>query len=258
MGYTYGYIREATQAHIDLDEAETAAMNLASRYHIYANEAMQAICAVKPKYIYFKATIVQKYQPIIRLGNENFRKATQEELEWEVIGAPKPDFADEVSMKIWYEGQNVFLVNSSVKMPEDFIAFANKQAWAILHYRHNPERFINNSGNFWGATAMERKVPATPKMFSYIGGNNLSFLQEGEFEIPYVATWYRFKSGMSDHAELDMPIDILLTIPLYIASQCLQIDHTQRAMAKRAEFETALARCSTTDFMETPIIPMSY
>ena len=82
----------------------------------------------------------------------------------------------------------------------------------------------------------------------YGGRNTLTFFQEGQYLIPYKGVWFRFKSGISDDDEIDMPIDILLTIPLYIAALCLQIDHAQRAMAKRAEFETALARCSNTDF----------
>ena len=46
-----------------------------------------------------------------------------------------------------------------------------------------------------------------------------------------------------------MPADIVLCIPLYIASICLQIDNAQRAAIKRNEFELALSRCTSTDFM---------
>ena len=70
--------------------------------------------------------------------------------------------------------------------------------------------------------------------------------------------WFRFDSGISDDAEIDMPADIFLTIPLYIAACCLQIDNPQRANIKRNEFETALARCTATDFMELNEIKSSW
>lgn len=249
MSYTFGYIREATQAHIDLDEQETQAMNLQERYHIFANEAMQAICAIKPKYDYFKARAVHEYWPLINLGNNEFRKATMEEIMWQAHNSSEPDFADEIDTKQWYEGQNIYLLQNPVKMPEDFIAFADKQAWAfILGSKFSSENFVTNRPS---ARMSNTKEPATKDMYTYSGRNTLTFLQEGEYWIPYKGIWHRFKSGIDDHEEIDMPIDILLTIPLYVASICLQLDHAQRAMSKRAEFETALARVTTTDFLDT-------
>lgn len=253
MSYTFGYIREATQAHIDLDEQETQAMNLQERYHIFANEAMQAICAIKPKYDYFKAKAVREYWPLINLGNNEFRKATIEEVNWQAHNVSEPNFADEVDTKKWYEGQNTYLLQNSVKMPEDFIAFADKQAWAFIIYnRFNSEQFVRNQHQQVLTKSIEtNRIPATKDMYTYTGSNTLTFLQEGEYWIPYKGIWHRFKSGIDDHEEIDMPIDILLTIPLYVASICLQLDHAQRAMSKRAEFETALARVTTTDFLDT-------
>ena len=83
MSFTYGYLREATMAHIDLDEAEVQAINLLERFHIVANEAMQAICASKPLYKYFEADVVKKYAPLVRDG-AIIRVATKEEIEWDV------------------------------------------------------------------------------------------------------------------------------------------------------------------------------
>ena len=53
----------------------------------------------------------------------------------------------------------------------------------------------------------------------------------------------------ASYESIDMPSDILLTIPLYIASVCLQIDNIQKAQLLRQEFEIALARCTSGDFM---------
>ena len=63
--FTYGYIREATMAHLDIDETEAEDMKLLSRFHIFANEAMQAICASKPMYQYIDVTVVEKFDPIV-------------------------------------------------------------------------------------------------------------------------------------------------------------------------------------------------
>ena len=253
---TYGYIREATQAHLDLDESEIQAMNLQARYHIFANEAMQAICAVKPKYEYFKVKIVEEYLPIINLGDNVFRAATEEELEWVARGLSEPNFADATDMTKWYEAQHTYLMGAQVGMPEDFIAFANKQAWAfVINTTFNSEVFVNSE---LVPNQTPTRIPATKNMFMYTGSNSLTFLQEGEFWVPYKGIWYRFLSSTADTTVINVPVDVLSTIPMYIASQCLQMDHARKASAKRAEFELALARVSSSDFLISKYITPSF
>ena len=91
-----------------------------------------------------------------------------------------------------------------------------------------------------------------------MGKNQLKFYGTGEYLIPVKEFWFVFKSNMADNEEIDMPVDILLTIPLYIASICLQIDDMQRAQIKRTEFELALSRCTNTDFMDLNSIKQSW
>jgi len=256
--FSYGYIREAVQAHIDLDEQEIKAMKLESRYPIFANEAMQAICAVKPKYDYFKVKITETYELIINLGNNLFRAATEDELNWETLGSPEPNFADEVDTIKWYEAQNICLLNSQIRMPDDFLAFANKQAWAfVISTNQDSEAFVTGTGQE-DATTTLTQVKATKDMFMYAGSNTLIFYIEGEFWIPYKGVWFEFKTGMKDEDLLDIPNDIVLTIPLYIAAQCLKLDHAQQANAKRAEFELSLSRVSNTDFLTVKRITPSF
>lgn len=209
---TYGYIREAVQAHLDLDEQEIQAMNLHARYHIFANEAMMAICAVKPKY------------------------------EYHIVNVTKE------------------LLNTKIKMPEDFIAFADKQAWAfVVSNAFDTERFIQGDRDLVPQEySGVQKVKADKTMFAYTGSNTLTFFKEGTYWIPYKGTWFRFVSGIGDDQSIDMPIDILLTIPLYVASICLRVDHPQSSAAKRAEFELALARVTNTDFMSVNQITPTY
>jgi hypothetical protein len=252
---TYGYIVEAIQAHLDLDEQETLSMNLPTRYHVFANEAMHAICAVKPKYEYFKTNIVEEYLPIISLGDNVFRAATEDEINWEIRGLTEPNFADQTDTIKWYESQNIYILGNKIKMPSDFIAFANKQAWAFVVYTNNSENFVNGTAL---VDSTPTRVAATNAMFMYTGSNTLTFLQEGEYWIPYKGTWFRFVSNASNDTEIDMPVDILSLIPVYVASQCLQIDHAQKANAKRAEFELALSRISNTDFLDNQLITPSF
>lgn len=56
--YTWGYIKNATLAKLDLEEAEANAMNMLSRFIYYANEAIvQISSAVKPKHTFFEITV---------------------------------------------------------------------------------------------------------------------------------------------------------------------------------------------------------
>ena len=61
--------------------------------------------------------------------------------------------------------------------------------------------------------------------------------------------WFNFNNINDDNTEIDMPADIILTIPLYVASIYLQIDNTQKSQLMRQDFELALARCVPTDRM---------
>ena len=48
--YTWGYLKDAILAKLDLDETEASVQNLINRFPIYANEAMTQICStIKPK-----------------------------------------------------------------------------------------------------------------------------------------------------------------------------------------------------------------
>jgi len=254
---TYGYIREAVQAHIDLDEQEIQAMNLHNRYYIFANEAMQAICAVKPKYDYFKVKVVKSFVPLVKLDHDNYRQATDVEINWKLYGIDEPDFVPYIETEKWYKSQNIVLTYTGVRMPEDFIAFVDKQAWAFaISSRFESEKFI---GGHDSPTSKEpTKIPATKAMFAYSGINTVTFYKEGEYWIPYKGIWFQFKSGADDNELIDMPIDVLLTIPLYVAAQCLQVDHIQKANAKRTEFELALSRVSSSDFLEVKRITPTF
>ena len=262
--FTYGYIREATMAHLDLDETEAQAMDILKRFPIYANEAMQAICASKPKYEYVDVMIVKKFAPLV-LDGANFILATKEQIEQleEWLKLPEeerppedtlPIFANYTQLQDYWHERHVYEVGEKVGMETGFIAFANKQCYKYVENKvpYPPEDIL-----FEYAELPPRRVPKIIRVpaevdndFSYIGKAQLKFYKEGRYMIPARFMWYIFESGISDDQELDIPSDILSCIPLYIAAVCLQIDNPARAQIKRSEFEMALARCTATDFME--------
>lgn len=239
--FTYGYIREAIMAHLDLDESEAQAMDILKRFPIYANEAMQAICAAKPKYEYVDVTIVKEFAPLV-LDGANFILATDEQIaaltEWQLLPEDErplddtlPIFANDIQLKEYWHEQNIYKVNEKISMETDFITFANKKA-------------IKRMNDYQEITAK------LDDDFSYIGKSQLKFYKEGHYLIPAKFMWYIFESGISDDQSIDIPADILTCIPIYIASICLQIDNPTRAQIKRSEFEMALARCTSTDYLE--------
>ena len=266
--FTYGYIREATMAHLDLDETEAQAMDILRRFPIYANEAMQAICSSKPKYEYVDVKIVKKFAPLV-LDGANFILASEEQIkqleDW--LKTPEderpdestlPTFANHEQLKDYWHEQNVYEVCEKISMETGFIAFANKQCWKYVekHIKRVPEDKPIEFGFDWQDNSCEDMWKVTRERaivdddFAYIGRAQLKFYKEGQYLIPAKFMWYVFESGISDDQELDIPSDILTCIPLYIAAICLQIDNPSRAQIKRSEFEMALARCTSTDFME--------
>jgi hypothetical protein len=258
--FTYGYIREAVMAHLDIDEIEAQDNNLLSRFHIFANEAMQAICASKPMYQYIDVTVVEKFDPIVTDGSF-FRNATVDEInrDVETQGELGVTFLDQVQLQEYYHALGIYEIRETLTMKDTFIAFANKQCYKLEEIKPSPE-------DLFKAEAFNKKVNATHRKidakidddFSYIGKNKIKFYKPGKYLIPAKYMWYRFDSGIADDTELDMPSDILLTIPLYIASICLQSSNVQKAQLLRNEFELALSRCTASDMMALNKVPSSW
>ena len=293
--YTYGYLREAVMAHCDLEEDELQAMNVLKRLHIYANEAVQAICACKPNYKYFKAKVVDKYNMLLkRLIDNEYIEIT----EMDILGTfetfedaleqyqPKREYVDkyiivndefwtvnkindsfnwirlssvdEITQREYYIKKSIYLVGEEIKMPDGFIAFTNKQTFIVKRpERFSYEDFVN--GRDWTTNEAERWEPVNyNKDIMFVGQNSVKCLKEGEFMIPYKCVWFIFNSAQPDTTEIDIPIDVFNCLPLYIASEVLQIDYAQKAQIKRSEFEMALSRIIVTNNMPVNRIMPSF
>lgn len=244
MPYTYGYLREATLAHLDIDEQEAQSQNLLRRFHIFANEAMQAVCSSKPMYQYIDITVVDEFAPLVMQDGAFLVPATEEQINWDIetLGTPDFKFANDEITGDYYHERNIYKKGETLTMRDNFLSFANKKMIKIVKEK-NP------------ITCKEQMVTQDIEVdhdLSFIGKNAVKFYKPGEYLIPARFTWFRFQSDTQDEDEIDMPTDIFLTIPLYIASICYQIDNMKKAQVIRQEFETALARCVATDFMNVP------
>lgn len=263
--FTYGYIREATMAHLDIDETEAQAMGILKRFPFYANEAMQAICSSKPKYEYVDVNIVRKLAPLV-LDGASFVLATPEQIKQreDYYKLPEderppidtlPIFANDEQVKAYWHERNIYEICEKVSMEAGFIAFADKQAYKYVHKKRRriPEdcgvEFGDWSDNEFESIQIVREEAKVDDDYSYISKAQLKFYKPGHYLIPAKFMWYVFDSSIGDEQELDMPSDILTCIPLYIAALCLEIDNPSKAQVKRSQFEMALARCTSSDFL---------
>lgn len=264
--YTYGYLREATMAHIDLEEQEAQDMNLLKKFPIWANEAMQAICGTKPNFKYFEPKIVKEYEPVVEIykedGSIEHRFATDDDKYFfnskNDTGFKLPEgvvdikqCVDLLEIEKYNNSQNVYLINKPVLLPEDYIAFAYKQAFRKETRYNKLEDYITSIYDWQDNMCNEYWGPIGKNDYIIPAARTLIFNKIGEYRIPYKAVWYRFTSAMSDYDEIDMPVDIFNCIPLYIASEALQIDYAQKAQIKRSEFEMALARVTIDNHLPT-------
>lgn len=163
-----------------------------------------------------------------------------------------PFYANEVitqvcsSIKPKYTFENFVIdkTNVGVKqtMPDDFVSFGDDVCYMLEEVReHNGEtRLI--------------KVPIHDDDYEYLGYNQVVFKHPGNYFISYNARWYTFDKSLSDDELIDVPDDILDSIPSYIASQCYKIDDEYKASVFRNEYEIMLSRMDNSNFRNTKTI----
>jgi len=236
--FTYGYLKEAVRAHLDLEEDELETLNINQRFHIFANEAIQQICYTKPKYQYFQFQAVST-MPKLVYDNGNIRVATTEEVNWTAHNLPEPLFVSDTETIEWYNEQHIYLVGQVITMPNDFLSFTAKPAFA------------------WTTSISERqRVKA--QFITYISNNEFFVQAAATYQIPYRATWINFKQNTEEDAGINMPTDLLLTIPIYVASICLQQRNLNMSQAKRQEFEIAVSRCKSSELLTNYVITPTF
>lgn len=116
MSYTWGYVKNASLAKLDLTEEEATIQNLLSRFPYYANEVITQICSsIKPKYSFVEFNITI-----------------------DLIGVPQdmPDdfvsFGDDVSYEIkkgqYWNGTSIETINIKKELHDtDYEYYGNSQ-----------------------------------------------------------------------------------------------------------------------------------
>lgn len=163
-----------------------------------------------------------------------------------------PFYANEVitqvcsSIKPKYTFENFVIdkTNVGVKqtMPDDFVSFGDDVCYMLEEVRE-----------YNGETRLI-KVPIHDDDYEYLGYNQVVFKHPGNYFISYNARWYTFDKSLSDDELIDVPDDILDSIPSYIASQCYKIDDEYKASVFRNEYEIMLSRIDNSNFRNTKTI----
>lgn len=163
-----------------------------------------------------------------------------------------PFYANEVitqvcsSIKPKYTFENFVIDKTNVgvkqKMPDDFVSFGDDVCYMLeeVRERNGETRLI--------------KVPIHDDDYEYLGYNQVVFKHPGNYFISYNARWYTFDKSLSDDELIDIPDDILDSIPSYIASQCYKIDDEYKASVFRNEYEIMLSRIDNSNFRNTKTI----
>lgn len=92
----------------------------------------------------------------------------------------------------------------------------------------------------------------------YHGFNTFMMLKPGKYSVAYKALWKHFTIDITNDENrrnaIDVPDDVLVAVPSYIASQCYKVDDEYKAQLYRNEYEMFLARIDDTDFDNTTTI----
>lgn len=226
--YTWGYIKEASLAKLDLDELEANDDNLLSRFHIYANEVItQVSSTVKPNRVFATFKIADKQKLWTKLKNKyNVYVDEQSPIDKPV------ELTTNEEIYFWHEFEEYKFIGDICTMPSDFISFGgdiNTRQWT----------------SYWNDVYVHECFDDD---FEYKGYNKLVFRKEGIYDISYNARWYTFEATTDDDTFIDIPTDILDCIPSYIAHQCSKIDDQARSAEFRNEYEIFISRIDDTNY----------
>ena len=228
--YTWGYLKDATLAKLDLDESEAQEQDLLNRFPFYANEAMTQICStVKPKHTY--ATF--------KVGNKdevwNNLRAKYNVYSQYTSPIVKPSQVSYEENLFWNEYETYRFVNELVDMPSDFVAF-DDDVNTREYYDYYNDKFI---------------VECHDDDLTFKGYNQIIFKHVGTYMISYKARWFTFNKLISNDTVINAPDDVLDCLPSYMTHQCYKIDDEVKAQIYRNEYEIFMSRLDDTNYKQT-------
>lgn len=179
---TWGEVKTAIEGKLYITSSDEAPEEYVNQYETLANEALSIIAnGVKPMVKYYEIDVFD----------------TKETL-----------------------NENEFLVNSVVKMPDDFLSFI-------------------------GIKILKDSKPCTTCAYYAVDG--LLVTEKGHYIIPYYAMYPEILTANNqpegyNNQDLGIPRAVLDCVPNYVASKCLQEDDLQRSTVLANDFEMLLSR----------------
>ena len=219
--YTYGYIKDAILKKLNLTEAEALEQNLLDTFIYNINECLSQIAStIKPD---FKTKEVFVYHGQVPIPEElQIEDNIPVDVRLEKEEKLKKYLSDKVAE------------NQLFEMPEDFIAFSGHPVFQEIV----PTPF---GGHLEPMCEVHEEVV-------HVDRKHIMFKKPGIYKITYDARWPTFTDKMQDADELDIPTDVLLCIPSYVASQVWKIDDERKANIFRNEFEILFSRINNSDY----------
>lgn len=230
MSYTYGYLKNAILTKMNLTEEEANEQSLIDTFPYNINECLTQIAStIKPYYASHKVIVYQNEIPIPKelLAPTDRKEPINEKKEREI--------------KLAKYLEDKVIVGDRVRMPEGFIAFSGKSI--VQLEKIGPEVKFITTGN---------TIYCEPKEVHdevvHIGNDKIIFLKPGKYTITYDALWKQFTDKTLETEVIDIPVDIIMCIPSYVASQIWKIDDERKAAIFRNEFEILFARINNSDY----------
>lgn len=226
--YTWGYIKEATLAKLDMSSDEAVSIGLLNKFPFAANEAMTQICsAIKAKSTFAEFNVCGKTELYCYIRNKYHLPC---DFDMSFLYTPNCNAEDLPiapynlqEIRQWFIDAKIVFVGEVYRMPLDFVNFSDD---------------INRVTRF-GCDYTEEVSDAD---WSTMGTNSIMFKKPGYYIISYDARWFTFTPDLKDDYLFDIPADILDCLPSYIAYQCFKVDDEAKANTYRTEFEIMLAR----------------
>ena len=231
---TWGYIKQATLAKMDLSVDAAVDQGLIEKMPFYANEALTEITsAIKAKRAYADFKVADRNMVLDYIAKTYGQDAMYFVLDHSCDLSTATE-AQRNALKVY---EQYVYVGDTIKMPDDFVAWSDDTNWKVV-------KDCN------GHDILE---PLKDTEFAQ-RGNKLIFMKPCICKIAYFAKWFFFTPTTQDNIELDIPDDILVCLPSYIASQLFKIDDEQKSSIYRNEYEMALARINENDYATNKVI----
>lgn len=231
---TWGYIKQATLAKMDLSVDAAVDQGLIEKMPFYANEALTEITsAIKAKRAYTDFKVADR-DAVLKCIAQTYGQ----EAMYFVLDHPCDlNRATEDQLNALKVYEHYVYVGDTIKMPDDFVAWSDDTNWKVTK----------------DCNGQDMLEPLKDTEFAQ-RGNKLIFMKPCICKIAYFAKWFFFTPTTQDDVELDIPDDILVCLPSYIASQLFKIDDEQKSSIYRNEYEMALARINENDYATNKVI----